>query len=81
METDPTRALMWMIGLHAIRFLSYEDRVDGEARIHIETNATRAGCPRCGVVARVKDRSCVELVDLPLFQSPTRLVRYKRRWE
>jgi transposase len=32
------------------------------------------------VVARVKDRPCVELVDLPMFGRPARLVWHKRRW-
>ena len=32
------------------------------------------------MLARVKDRSAVELVDLPLFERPTRLVWHKRRW-
>ena len=80
METDPTRALEWMIGLPVITFLGGEDGAAGEARIHVETRASRLGCPDCGVVARVKDRSRVELVDLPLFGRPTRLVWHKRRW-
>ena len=81
METDPTRALEWMIGLPVITFLGGEDGADGEARIHVETQASRLGCPNCGAVARVKDRSRVELVDLPLFGRPTRLVWHKRRWK
>lgn len=80
METDPTRAIQWMIGLPAVRFLGGEDGDDGEARIHVETRAAAAGCPECGVVARVKDRPCVELVDLPMFGRPARLVWHKRRW-
>jgi len=78
--TDPTRAVEWMIGLPAITFLEGEDGVDGEARIHVETKAAPVGCPKCGVVARVKDRSRVELVDLPIFGRPVRLVWHKRRW-
>ncbi len=80
MVTDPTRALEWMIGLPDIAFLGAEDGTGGEARIHVETKALVAGCPRCGVLARVKDRSAVELVDLPLFERTTRLVWHKRRW-
>ena len=80
METDPTRALEWMIGLPALGFLGVEDGDDGEARIHVETKASAAGCPVCGVVARVKDRARIELVDLPLFGRPARLVWRKRRW-
>jgi transposase len=80
-ETDPTRALEWMIGLPAITFLGAEDGADDEARIHVETKPSPLGCPRCGVLARVKDRSRVELVDLALFGRPARLVWHKRRWE
>src|SRR5271169_356265 len=70
-----------MIGLPAITFLGGEDGADDEARIHVETKPSPVGCPRCGVFARVKDRSLVELVDLPLFGRPARLVWHKRRWE
>ena len=80
MVTDPTRALEWMIGLRAIAFLGAEDGAQDQARIHVETKTSLVGCPRCGVLARVKDRSAVELVDLPLFGRPTRLVWHKRRW-
>jgi transposase len=82
-ETDPTRAIEWMIGLPTVRFLGVEDGEAGEAgeaRIHVETAASPVGCPRCGVVARVKDRSRVVLVDLPAFGRPARLVWHKRRW-
>jgi len=78
--TDPTRALEWMIGLRTIAFLGAEDGDGDQARIHVETRASLVGCPRCGVLARVKDRAAVELVDLPLFERPTRLVWHKRRW-
>ena len=80
MVTDPTRALEWMIGLPTVTFLGGEDGTNGAARIHVETKASSAGCPRCGVVAHVKDRSRVELVDLPMFGRPVRLVWHKRRW-
>src|ERR1700691_6008099 len=69
-----------MIGLRMIAFLGAEDGAEDQARIHVETKASLAGCPRCGVLARVKDRSAVELVDLALFGRPTRLVWHKRRW-
>ena len=80
MLTDPTRALEWMIGLPTIAFLGAEDGDGGQARIHVETKASLVGCQTCGVLARVKDRSAVELVDLALFGRPTRLVWHKRRW-
>jgi transposase len=78
--TDPTRAIEWMIGLPTVTFLGGEDGTNGEARIHLETKASSVGCPKCGVVARVKDRSRVELVDLAMFGRPVRLVWHKRRW-
>jgi transposase len=49
-------------------------------RVHVEGANLHRGCAQCGVVARVKDRSCVELVDLPAFGRPTRLVWHKRRF-
>jgi len=79
--TDPTRALEWMIGLPGVAFLGAEDGEGDQAKIHVETKASLVGCPRCGVLARVKDRSAVELVDLPLFERPTGLVWHKRRWQ
>ena len=46
----------------------------------METTRRTAGCPRCGTVARVKDRSCVELIDLPIYDRTSRLVWHKRRF-
>ncbi len=50
METDPTRALVWMIGLPDISFLGVEDGPGGVGKIHVETVARswvarRAACP------------------------------------
>lgn len=80
MVTDPTRALAWMIGLPAITFLFGEDGPEGEAVVHVETVASRVGCPSCGSVAKVKERPRVELIDLPVFGRPSRLCWHKRRW-
>ena len=78
--TDPTRALAWMIGLPSVRFLWATTDPLARPAIHVETTVEDAGCPSCGAVARVKDRALVELVDLPLFGRPARLVWHKRRW-
>jgi hypothetical protein len=49
-------------------------------RVHVETPDGRPGCPTCGVFARSKDRDVVELVDLPSYGRPRRLIWHKRRW-
>ena len=45
---------------------------------------SRPGVPgrdvQVGVIARVKDRPVIELVDLPSFGRLTRLLWHKRRW-
>lgn len=69
-----------MIGLPTVTFLGGEDGTNGEACIHLETKVSSVGCPKCGVVARVKDRFRVELVDLAMFGRPVRPVWHKRRW-
>ena len=80
-ETDPTRALVWMIGLPDDHVPGRRGRTDGEGRIHVETNGhARRAVRGAESLARVKDRSRVELVDLPLQGRPTRLVWHKRRW-
>ncbi len=48
--------------------------------IHFESKRVDEGCPECGVVAQVKDRPLVTLVDLPVNGRPTSLVWHKRRF-
>jgi transposase len=48
--------------------------------IHFESKRVDVGCPECGVVAQVKDRPLVTLVDLPVNGRPTSLVWHKRRF-
>ena len=43
-ETDPTRAIEWMIGLPDVRFLGVDDGADGGALIHVETLPIPVGC-------------------------------------
>ena len=69
-----------LVGLPDVRLLGIEDAAGASLRIHIETRARRVGCPDCGVFAQVKDRPIVELVDLPAFGRPSRLVWHKVRW-
>ena len=80
MESDPTRMCELLVGLPQVNVLGVVDVVDGVLRVHVETRVSRTGCAGCGVIARVKDRPVIELVDLPSFGRPTRLFWHKRRW-
>ena len=55
MSSDPTRMCEILVGLGDVNVLSVEE--DGTAvTVTIETRATVAGCPSCGVVASSKGR-------------------------
>ena len=69
-----------LVGLPDVNVLGVEDVATGPLRIHVELRTQVVGCPQCGVVAHVKDRYEVELIDLPAFGRWTRLVWHKRRW-
>jgi transposase len=42
--------------------------------VHFECRRAVTGCPECGVVARVKDRYRITLVDLPMSGRANRVV-------
>jgi transposase len=69
-----------LVGLPDVHVLGVDDEPDGPLRIHVALRTDVVGCPQCGVVAHVKDRSVVELIDLPAFGRPTRLCWHKRRF-
>ena len=79
MEMDPTRMCTLLVGLPDVTVLGVED-TDGPVRVHVEVPVAVMGCAACGARARVKERPVVELVDLPAFGRPTRLVWRKHRW-
>ena len=79
MITDPTQINRAFVQLPDVVVLGVQNPDVGPFRVHIELERTLQGCPDCGVVASVKDRDVVELVDLALFGRPTRLVWHKRR--
>jgi len=55
-----------MFGLPELGFLGVEDGPGYVGKLHLETMARSAGCPRSGVVARIKDRPGVDhLVPCP----------------
>lgn len=69
-----------VVGLPDVIVLAVDDQPGDPLRVHIETTACRPECSECASVVWVKDRPVVELVDLPCFGRPTRLVWHKRRW-
>src|SRR5664280_909816 len=69
-----------LVGLPEVHILGVDDQVNGFLCIYIESRAQRPGCAHCGVLAHMKDRTAVELVDLPCFGRRTRLIWHKCRW-
>ena len=68
-----------LVGLPDVTVLGVHD-ADRVLRVHVEVRGERPACVACATVAWVKDRPVVELVDLPCFGRPTRLVWHKCRW-
>ena len=81
MEVDPTRICELLVGLPDVNVLGVIDDPGCALRVVIEVRGERPVCARCGWPAQVKDRPVVELVDLPCFGRPVRLVWRKHRWE
>jgi hypothetical protein len=54
--------------------------VGGELELLVETTADLVGCPRCGAVARAKDRRPTWVRDLPLGGRQVVLCWWKRVW-
>jgi len=54
-ESDPTRMFELPLGSPGMNVLGVVDVVDEMLPVHVETRASRAGCGRCGVVARVNE--------------------------
>ena len=80
MSSDPTRMCEILVGLGDVNVLSVEE--DGTAvTVTIETRATVAGCPSCGVVASSKGRRPVPLVDCCQGFRTFVVVWLKRRWQ
>jgi transposase len=69
-----------LVGLPDVVILDVEDVPGAALRVHVELTRSTHGCPTCGVVAHVKDRRCVELVDLSMGGRAMRLVWVKRRF-
>ena len=80
MEVDPTRMCELLVGLPEVNALGIDDEHDAPIVVHVETRGDPPVCAGCGALAWVKDRPAIELVDLPCFGRPARLVWHKHRW-
>jgi transposase len=69
-----------LVCLPDVTVLAVDDETDARIVVWIEIRHGGAWCPACGGRAQVKDRPLVELVDLPCFGRPARLVWRKHRW-
>ena len=79
MKQNPTRTCAVLVDLPDIVVLR-ADREGSMLEVHVETMQLQQGCPDCGVVAQVKDRSVVSFCDLPVYGVPSTLLWHKRRW-
>jgi len=77
LETDPTRMCVLLVGLPAVTVVGVGEWPEW-LRIVIAAQVEPSDC--CGVVAHRHGVRDVELVDLPVFGRPARLVWRKQRW-
>ena len=80
MEVDPTRVCELLVGLGDVEVLGVDDGAGAPLGVHVRRRAPRPVCERCGGVLWSDGEREVELVDLPVFGRPVRLVWHKRRW-
>jgi transposase len=79
-EYDPTRVCERLVGLGDVEVLGIDDETGEPLRVHIRKQTPRPACERCGGPLWSDGERPVELVDLPAFGRPSRLVWHKRRW-
>ena len=77
MITAPIAMCELLVGLPDVNVLAVEDTTP--LRVHIEVRDPSRSCPDCGHRGVAKERRQVELVDLPVFGRPARLVWRKHR--
>ena len=80
MECDPTRVCELLVGLGDVEVLGVDGEADAPLRVHVRWRAPRPLCGGCGGPLWSNGERPVELVDLPAFGRPVRLVWHKRRW-
>lgn len=70
-----------LVGLDDVNVGAVDRDETGWLRITVSCRQPALVCESCGAQRRLKDRSAVELVDLPAFGQPARLLWCKRRWK
>ncbi len=80
MEVDPTRMCELLVGLGDVEVLGVDDEHGEPLRVHVRLRAPRPACGGCGGSLWSHGQRRVELVDLPAFGRPARLVWHKRVW-
>jgi transposase len=76
---DPIAMNQWFVNLEGVRLIKIDDEAT-PPDVHIELQRSVVGCPSCGVVARVKDRHSVRMIDLSMAGRKIALVWNKRRF-
>ncbi|MGH3733371.1 MAG: transposase family protein, partial [Acidimicrobiales bacterium] len=69
-----------MVDLLDVNILGVDSRHRESVTVHFECQREAVGCAECGVLAQVKDRHKVTLVDLPMNGRATKVVWHKRRF-
>jgi transposase len=69
-----------LVGLPDVNVLGIDDESGHPLAIHVECRGVRPRCPSCSGAVVVKDRPVIQLIDLPAFGRPTRLMWRKHRW-
>ena len=75
MKCDPTRVCERLVGLGDVEVLGIDDETAGPLRVRIRRRAPRPDCEVCGGPLWPNGEREVELVDLPAFGRPARLVQ------
>ena len=79
MDDDTTTVTAALFGLAGFEVLAAAD-AGGELELLVQTSADLVGCPRCGAVARAKDRRPSWVRDLPIGGRPVVICWVKRVW-
>ncbi len=80
MVCDPIGMCELLVGLGEVDVLSVDDDRGGPLRLSVRSRTARPSCAGCGGKLWSKGDRAVELVDLPSFGRPARLVWHKHRW-